>query len=170
MKRQKAAFEQSSSRSSVHDFTRLGGETYMSQQGMKRTFPIALQDRETIAPAPANWPFPSAPDPALASRPAMSGGTRTNWRALRVVGLTAGRSERLAALYRFQNGEASPDLALAFVDGANEVFVTDPAEVDWSGFPLIDALEAVAADEIRRLRNLFGAGGPASVRRVSRPN
>ncbi len=59
-------------------------------------------------------------------------------------------TERLVALYRLQNGEPSPEHCFTPV-------VTSAAEVDWEGFPLLAALEAVTFDELRRLRGLLGA-------------
>lgn len=70
------------------------------------------------------------------------------------------RAERLAALYRFQNGEAPPELRL-FDPHAREV-VTDPAQIDWAQFPLVSALEAVGHDELSRLRALLRADSSAS--------
>jgi hypothetical protein len=62
------------------------------------------------------------------------------------------RSRWLAALHRLQNGEALGGLQL--VDSACAP-VTDPASVDWTGFPVLEALEAVSRDELRRLRSLL---------------
>jgi hypothetical protein len=82
------------------------------------------------------------------------------WKAIRVQGPGAGRdelreltaSERLAALYRFQNGEVSADHC--FVSAAG-VEVTGPGDVDWDTFPVLAALEAVSRDELRRLRHIL---------------
>ncbi|APR87750.1 hypothetical protein A7982_13099 [Minicystis rosea] len=60
-------------------------------------------------------------------------------------------------LYRFQNGEEPRDVRL--VDPLREVVVTDPGEIDWTHFPVIDALEAVTRDELRQLRSLLQADG-----------
>jgi hypothetical protein len=62
-------------------------------------------------------------------------------------------ADRLAALYRFQNGEAPA--GLRFVDPRRQAAVTDPAEIDWTHFPVLDALEAVTRDELHRLRALL---------------
>jgi hypothetical protein len=65
------------------------------------------------------------------------------------------RPERLALLYRFQNGEAPLELRL--VDPVREAVITAPAEIDWSHFPVLEALEAVTRDELHRLRTLLRA-------------
>ena len=65
------------------------------------------------------------------------------------------RAERLAALYRFQNGEAPP--GGHFYDPQHQAEVTDPGQIDWTHFPMIDALEAVTRDELQRLRSLLHA-------------
>jgi hypothetical protein len=101
----------------------------------------------------------------------MRGGEKTCWKTLRLqapgdAGARAvSRSDRLAALYRFQNGEAPAGLVL--VDPRHEAVVTDPADVDWTHFPLVDALEAVSRDEIARLRTLLSS--PPSAAASSRP-
>ncbi|MFT3765584.1 MAG: hypothetical protein QM820_08730 [Minicystis sp.] len=78
------------------------------------------------------------------------------------------RPERLAALYRFQNGESPRDLRL--VDPQRQAVVTDPAEIDWTSFPVIDALEAVTRDELQRLRSLLRAeAGPSPARPPTPP-
>lgn len=73
------------------------------------------------------------------------------------------RSEWLAALYRFQNAEAPSDLCV--VDPMRDVVVTDAAEVDWTHFPVVEALEAITYDELRRLRSLLSTdcASPAPV-------
>lgn len=71
------------------------------------------------------------------------------------VGGELSRPERLAALYRFQNGEAPGDVRL--VDPQRKAVVTDPAEIDWTHFPVVDALEAVTREELHRLRSLLHA-------------
>jgi hypothetical protein len=63
------------------------------------------------------------------------------------------RPERLAALYRFQNGEAPVDVRL--IDPHRQAVVTDPGDIDWTHFPVVDALEAVTRDELNRLRSLL---------------
>lgn len=65
------------------------------------------------------------------------------------------RPERLAALYRFQNGEAMADVRL--IDPNRQAEVTDPGEIDWTHFPVVDAIEAVTRDELKRLRSLLHA-------------
>lgn len=70
------------------------------------------------------------------------------------------RAERLAALYRFQNGEAPS--GRHFYDPALQSEVTDPGQVDWTHFPVIDALEAVTRDELQRLRALLRADAVAT--------
>ena len=91
-------------------------------------------------------------------------GGKTCWKAIRVRGPGAVRDEpreldageRLAALYRFQNGEVPADHCfLALVDGQRGVPVSNPADVDWDTFPVLAALEAVTRDELRRLRNIL---------------
>jgi hypothetical protein len=115
----------------------------------------------------------------------MTHGGKTCWKALRVRGPTgAGRSdrhelhgsERLVALYRFQNGEGADHAFGCSIggDGRREVVVTDPGQVDWDSFPLVAALEAVTHDELSRLRSLLrspsshdvDAGGSAPQTRV----
>ncbi len=91
----------------------------------------------------------------------MNGGGKTSWKKVQVH--STGRGElraegRLAALYRFQNGE--PQAALCFIDGPRDARVTDPAEIDWSAFPLIHALEAVTHEELSRLRSLLESARP----------
>ena len=63
------------------------------------------------------------------------------------------RPEQLAALYRFQNGEAL--VGVQPVDPRCGALLGDPAEIDWTGFPVVDALEAVMSDELSRLRSLL---------------
>ena len=75
--------------------------------------------------------------------------------AARVACSDVPRAERLAALYRFQNGEASA--GRRFYDPDLQAEVTDPGQVDWTHFPVIDALEAVTRDELQRLRSLLRA-------------
>jgi len=69
--------------------------------------------------------------------------------------------ERLAALYRFQSGQPSPDVRI--IDPWRQSEVTDPADVDWTNFPVVDALEAVTRDELHRLRSLLRADAPPAV-------
>ncbi len=92
----------------------------------------------------------------------MNGGPRTCWRDIEARLAEPGdrdpsagvpRARWLAALHRLQNGEALG--ALRLVDPARSAPVTDPAEVDWTGFPVLEALEAVARDELRLLRSLL---------------
>lgn len=91
----------------------------------------------------------------------MNCGGKTCWKSIHVEGPSGGgaldATERLAALYRFQNGERTGDLR--FVRGGLDGQVTDPAEVDWDTFPVLAALEAVTRDEIRRLRTLGAEPG-----------
>jgi hypothetical protein len=95
----------------------------------------------------------------------MNGRAKTCWRAIEArptgsddcVGVPRGL--RLAALYRLQNGEALGGLRL--VDPVRAVPMTDPADIDWTGFPVLEALEAVARDELRLLRNLLDETPPA---------
>jgi hypothetical protein len=90
----------------------------------------------------------------------MNGGAKTCWRDVeaRLVDGDARvpRTRWLAALHRLQHGEALSGLRL--VDPTSKAAVTDPAEVDWTGFPVLEALEAVARDEIRLLRTLLDEG------------
>jgi hypothetical protein len=92
----------------------------------------------------------------------MTRGGKTCWKAIRVLGAGAeGRreliaAERLAALYRFQNGDASP--GHRFLDGHREAELHHPDQVDWATFPVLAALEAVTYDELRRLRMLLTDG------------
>ena len=98
----------------------------------------------------------------------MRSGGKACWRTIQLEiagGAVTGeisRSERLAALYRFQNGETLPDLRL--VDPHACEVVTDPAQIDWAQFPVVSALEAVGRDELCRLRALLraDAGAPSS--------
>jgi hypothetical protein len=90
----------------------------------------------------------------------MRGGEKTCWRSIRFEahGERASepwpsRQERLAALYRFQMGQALSDVRLVDAGGTREV--TDPAQIDWTHFPVLDALEAVTRDELHRLRSLL---------------
>ncbi len=95
----------------------------------------------------------------------MSRGGQTRWKAVRVFAPGGGHgererelgaAERLAALYRFQSGDAAADQRFVVgVEASREAPLTDPAEVDWSGFPVLAALEAVTHDELRRLRRLL---------------
>lgn len=78
------------------------------------------------------------------------------------------RHERLAALYRFQNGQPLADLRL--VDPARRAELTDPAQIDWTHFPVVDALEAVTRDELRRLRSLLRAEASSAGRAPTPPN
>jgi hypothetical protein len=71
------------------------------------------------------------------------------------------RHERLAALYRFHNGEAPAEVRFFAVDTA----LTDPDAIDWTTFPMLDALEAVTRDELARLRALVPEGAPPPSRR-----
>ncbi len=94
----------------------------------------------------------------------MTRGGKTCWKAIRVLGAGApgqgalAGADRLAALYRFQNGEPSPGHRF-FVEGAREGEAVDPEQFDWSTFPVFAALEAVTRDEVRRLRSLLHDGG-----------
>jgi hypothetical protein len=95
----------------------------------------------------------------------MKGGAKTCWRKIeaRPVEPTerevrVPRDRWLAALHRLQNGEALGGLQL--VDPARAAAVTDPADIDWTGFPVLEALEAVARDELRLLRSLLDGGLP----------
>jgi hypothetical protein len=94
----------------------------------------------------------------------MRSGGKTSWKAIQVHYAGRGRgdldaAERLAALYRLQNGESAADHGVAyFVEGRRETFVTDPGEIDWDSFPLVAALEAVTRDELGRLHRLFDLG------------
>lgn len=91
----------------------------------------------------------------------MRSGATTCWRA--ILFQTAGteqrrelpRGERLAALYRFQNGQTLADLHP--VDPGRCAEITDPAEIDWTDFPVVEALEAVTKDELAQLRSLLHA-------------
>ena len=90
-------------------------------------------------------------------------GGKTCWKAIHVrrqlQGPGVGRdelraldaAERLAALYRFQNGDVSPDHGFV----SRGVEVTDPGDVDWETFPILAALEAVTRDELCRLRRIL---------------
>lgn len=108
----------------------------------------------------------------------MRGGEKTCWRAIQLeapttsVGeLSPSRQERLAALYRFQNGQQPTDVRFVHVgehaSGTREV--TDPAQIDWTHFPVIDAMEAVTRDELRRLRSLLRADAPSEAGAASAP-
>jgi hypothetical protein len=86
----------------------------------------------------------------------MSRGGKSSWKTLRVHGSDRselGASERLAALYRFQNRETLADVR--FVDEAEQATITDPEQIDWATFPVILALEAVTREELQRLHSLF---------------
>jgi hypothetical protein len=87
---------------------------------------------------------------------AMNRGAKTCWKTIQVQRPGGGRlsdpGERLAALYRFQNGQGPAEHR--FVRGAEAVSV-DPSDVDWEAFPVLTALEAVTRDELRRLRSLL---------------
>lgn len=96
----------------------------------------------------------------------MMGGGKTSWKAIQVRSPGSSccdlyAAERLAALYRFQNGEPAADQGFAnFVvcqPGRRDARVTDPGEVDWDTFPVLAALEAVTTDELRRLRLLLNS-------------
>jgi hypothetical protein len=89
-------------------------------------------------------------------------GGKTSWRGLEVRRTGEGQvghldgGERLAALYRFQNGEAVGDhVFVASGEGRARVEVKNPADVEWDTFPVLAALEAVTRDELRRLRRLL---------------
>jgi hypothetical protein len=93
-------------------------------------------------------------------------GGKPSWRTIRVQGPAASRdelreldtSERLAALYRLQIGQAPSDHCFfTLVDGQRRATVGDPADVDWDMFPVLAALEAVTRDELRRLRHILRA-------------
>lgn len=90
-------------------------------------------------------------------------GGKACWRTILLEAQRSGserelsRHERLAALYRFQNGEAPVDVRL--IDPQRQAEVTDPGEIDWTHFPVVDALEAVTRDELNRLRSLLRADG-----------
>jgi hypothetical protein len=91
----------------------------------------------------------------------MNGGGKTSWKKVQVHGSGRGElraEERLAALYRFQNREPQADLC--FIDAPRDARVADPAEIDWSSFPLIHALEAVTHEELRLLRSLLEGARP----------
>jgi len=96
----------------------------------------------------------------------MRSGDKALWKSMllqapgEAVSMDVSRTERLAALYRFQNGEAPA--GRHFYDPDLKAVVTDPGQVDWTAFPVIDALEAVTRDELQRLRSLLRAE-PASV-------
>jgi hypothetical protein len=90
----------------------------------------------------------------------MSGGGKTSWRDLAVhspASEALGAPERLAALYRFQTGEAPPGLSVSVGSAGDVEVIGDPADVDWAGFPELLALEAVTREELRRLRSLLRA-------------
>jgi hypothetical protein len=95
----------------------------------------------------------------------MTGRRKPSWKLIQVCGATTRGgelrrlegAERLVALYRFLNGEPSEDqLSAPVVDGRHEL-VGAPGSVDWDGFPVLAALEAVTSDELRRLRGLLAA-------------
>jgi hypothetical protein len=140
-------------------------EAYMSQHDEPQFFVVALELDEEFFELLEECLFPDARGSGVASRPAMSGGTLMHWKAIRVEGAAPGRTARLAALCRFQNGDLPEGVSL--FDEAHAA-VTDPGAIDWAGFPVVDALEAVVRDELERMNHLFRAGGPASVRRKSR--
>jgi hypothetical protein len=100
----------------------------------------------------------------------MRSGGKACWRTIQLEDAGGGeregisRHERLAALYRFQNGEALTDLRL--VDPLARVEVTDPAQIDWAQFPELSALEAVTRDELHRLRTLLRADAGVEPRRA----
>ena len=93
----------------------------------------------------------------------MNGGVKTSWKAIRIhpPGSSSELSgaERLAALYRFQNGELAAGHVLA--DAARGAEVVGPDQIDWTTFPVLAALEAVTTDELFRLRSLILGGPPA---------
>jgi hypothetical protein len=89
-------------------------------------------------------------------------GGKTGWRTLTVQRTGEGQvghldgGERLAALYRFQNGDAGGDHAfLAPGEGRARIEVKSAADVDWDAFPVLAALEAVTRDELCRLRRIL---------------
>lgn len=95
----------------------------------------------------------------------MRSGGKACWRTLLLESPgdgegTLSRHERLAVLYRFQNGETPRHVRL--VDPQRKAVVTDPAEIDWTHFPVLDALEAVTRDELRQLRCLLHTDGTPS--------
>ncbi len=103
---------------------------------------------------------------------AMNRGGKTCWRAVQVQGPAGGRvlgaSERLAALYRFQNGErAAEHTFVRIAEGHRRAEITDPSDIDWEEFPLLAALEAVTYEEIRRLRSLFHEGSASATSQSS---
>lgn len=100
----------------------------------------------------------------MANHARMRSGSKACWRNIRLEDAGGGegverversRHELLAALYRFQNGEALTDLRL--VDPHAREVVTDPAQIDWAQFPELSALEAVTRDELHRLRALLAS-------------
>lgn len=89
----------------------------------------------------------------------MDSGSKACWKTVRLVTPASdvmSRPARLAALYRFQNGEAPADLRI--FDPQRQAVVTDPGDVDWTSFPVVDALEAVSREELQRLRSLLADG------------
>jgi hypothetical protein len=93
----------------------------------------------------------------------MNSGGNTSWKAIRIHGPDAREllgAERLAALYRFQNGELADDHGI--VDTLREAEVVAPDHVDWTSFPVLAALEAVTRDELFRLRTLILGASPVS--------
>ena len=101
---------------------------------------------------------------AGAASGAMIRGGKTSWRTLSVQRTGEGQAghldgaERLAALYRFQNGDVGGDHAfISLGEGRARVEVDSPADVDWDTFPVLAALEAVTRDELRRLRHVLRA-------------
>jgi len=99
----------------------------------------------------------------------MTSAGRIGWKAVRVLGTGASTdaaqpaqlvgNERLAALYRFQSAGRSPGHRFYAADVKRETEIVEPDQVDWSGFPVIAALEAVTYDELRRLRMLLTESG-----------
>jgi len=97
----------------------------------------------------------------------MTSAGRVGWKAVRVLGTGPSSDasplagpERLAALYRFQSVGRSPGAAFfVTADGKRDLEIDHPDQVDWTGFPVIAALEAVTYDELRRLRLLLTESG-----------
>ncbi len=94
--------------------------------------------------------------------PRMSRRGQTSWRAVHVCGHDGASqlrqlsgTARLVALYRLQTGEAGRELC--FTRPGEDGPVLGAPDVEWDGFPMIAALEAVTFDELRRLRGLLGA-------------
>jgi hypothetical protein len=72
-------------------------------------------------------------------------------------------TERLVALYHLQNGERTGARFYRFLDDGRSDSIREPEEIDWEGFPVLAALEAITYDELRRLRGLLRSDFPPAL-------